>query len=87
MQEHEEKKKIEHEAGDLTKERSQSVDRLFSFQPPKAKPVPDFKRLQKQFQQNLEEVKREKNMSTTIPEPFQFHNPKPTASMRRYLDS
>jgi len=70
MQEHEEKEKIEHEAGDLTKERSQSVDRLFSFQPPKAKPVPDFKRLQKQFQQNLEEVKREKNMSTTIPEPF-----------------
>ena len=26
-------------------------------------------------------------MSTTIPEPFQFHNPKPTASMRRYLES
>jgi hypothetical protein len=32
-------------------------------------------------------VKREKNLSTTVPEPFHFHNPKPTASMRRYLDS
>jgi hypothetical protein len=50
MQEHEVKKKIEQETGDLTKERSQSVDRLFSFQPSKAKPVPDFKRLQKEFQ-------------------------------------
>ena len=28
---------------------SKSVDRLYSFQPPRAKPVPDFKRLQKQF--------------------------------------
>jgi hypothetical protein len=26
-------------------------------------------------------------MSTTVPDPFQFHNPKSTASMRRYLDS
>ncbi len=54
--------------------------------PPKAKPVPDFKRLQKQFQQNLEEVKRAKNQSATVPEPFHFHNPKSTASMRRHLD-
>ena len=26
-------------------------------------------------------------MSTTVPEPFHFHNPKSTARMRRYLDS
>ncbi len=26
-------------------------------------------------------------MSSTVPEPFHFHNPKPTARMRRYLDS
>jgi hypothetical protein len=55
--------------------------------PPKAKPVPDFKRLQKTFVENLEELKRQKHMSTTVPEPFHFHNPKPTARMRRYLDA
>lgn len=85
MQEYELKKKVEQETQGM--ERAASVDNLFTFQPPKAKPVPDFKRLQKQFQQNLEDVKREKNQSATIPDPFHFHNPKPTASMRRYLDS
>lgn len=90
MQEYEEKKKQQAEAGlaeGAANRESQSADRMFSFQPPKAKPVPDFKRLQKQFQQNLEDVKREKNQASTVPEPFHFHNPKPTASMRRYLDS
>ena len=67
--------------------RSQSVDRLFSFMPPKAKPVPDFKRMQKQFQHTLEEVKKQKNLSATVPEPFHFHNPKSTASMRRHMDA
>jgi hypothetical protein len=55
---------------------------MFTFQPPRAKPVPDFKRLQKKFQQNLEDVKRQKNQETTQPEPFHFHNPKSTANMR-----
>ena len=49
--------------------------------------MPDFKRLQKTFVENLEELKRQKHMSTTVPEPFHFHNPKPTARMRRYLDA
>lgn len=84
MQEYEDKKRA---VGAELQIRSSSADRLFSFMPPKAKAVPDFKRLQKNFQQQLEDVKREKNQSVTIPEPFQFHNPKPTASMRRYLDS
>jgi Uncharacterised protein family UPF0564 len=35
----------------------------------------------------LEELKRQKHMSTTVPQPFHFHNPKPTARMRRYLDA
>lgn len=43
MQEYEDSKKQQSEI------RSQSVDLLFSFQPPKPKPVPDFKRLQKNF--------------------------------------
>lgn len=37
--------------------------------------------------ENLEELKRQKHMSSTVPEPFHFHNPKPTARMRRYLDA
>lgn len=86
MQEYENRKKLETETGSLN-ERSKSMDRLFTFMPRKAKAVPDFKRLQKQFQQSLEEVKRQKNMSTTVPQPFTFHQPKSTAKMRRYLDA
>lgn len=48
--------------------------------------MPDFKRLQKTFQQTLEEQKRQNHLSATKPEPFHFHNPKSTASMRRHLD-
>ena len=44
MQEYETKKKLDEQTGDL-RVRSQSVENLFTFQPPKAKPVPDFKRL------------------------------------------
>ena len=87
MQEHEDRKRQAEEEGAVSEQRqSQSLDRLFTFMPPKAKPVPDFKRLQKQFQQSLEELKRLKNQSATVPEPFHFHNPKSTASMRRHLD-
>ena len=89
MQEHEMKKKLEAETGGAINDKSQSqpLENMFSFMPGKAKPVPDFKRLQKQFVQNLEDLKRQKHMSTTVPEPFHFHNPKPTARMRRYLDA
>ncbi len=90
MQEHENKKKLEAETGGALNEKSQSQPlegNLFTFMPPKAKAVPDFKRLQKNFMQNLEELKRQKHMSTTVPQPFHFHNPKPTARMRRYLDA
>jgi hypothetical protein len=48
--------------------------------------VPDFKRLQKTFQQTLEEQKKQNHLSATKPDPFHFHNPKSTASMRRHLD-
>jgi len=44
MQEYENRKKLEMETGTLSAQ-SKSVDRLFSFMPPKAKVVPDFKRL------------------------------------------
>lgn len=83
MEEHEKKKKRELKEG-LFKERAASVDAMFSFAPPRAKPVPDFKRLQKQFQHSLE-TKR-KSHKKTEPNPFTFHLPKSTANMRGYLD-
>jgi hypothetical protein len=55
-----------------------------TFQPPRAKPVPDFKRLQKQFQSSLES--KRKSQTVTEPTPFTFHMPKSTAKLRGYLD-
>ena len=47
MQEYESKKKLEAETGGAINEKSQSqpLEAMFTFQPPKAKAVPDFKRL------------------------------------------
>lgn len=53
MEEHEKRKKQEAKDG-MSQQRSASVDLMFSFMPPRAKPVPDFMRLQKQFQHSLE---------------------------------
>jgi len=64
--------------------RSKSVELPWSFQPPRAKPVPDFRRLQKQFQASLESKRKE--FKSTEPQPFTFHQPKPTAELRQYLD-
>lgn len=47
MQEYEERKRHEVETGAVKDSLDQNQ---FTFQPPKAKPVPDFKRLQKTFQ-------------------------------------
>jgi hypothetical protein len=51
MQEHENKKKLEAETGGALNNKSQSepLENMFTFMPSKAKPVPDFKRLQKNF--------------------------------------
>lgn len=89
MQEYENKKKLEGETGGALNEnrKSDGLENLFPFMPPKAKPVPDFKRLQKDFVHNLEELKRQKQLKNTDLKPFHFHNPKPTARMRRYLDA
>jgi len=47
MQEHEIKKKLETETGGALNQKSKSepLENMFTFMPPKAKPVPDFKRL------------------------------------------
>jgi len=79
MQEYEEKRKVE-----IDEKRSFSAEAYCTFQPPRAKPVPDFKRLQRQFQQSLDHQR--KSHSVTQPVSFTFHQPKPTAGMRQYLD-
>lgn len=50
MEDYEKKKKDMVSNDNAFKSRSNSLDALCTFQPPRAKPVPDFKRLQKQFQ-------------------------------------
>lgn len=56
------KKKLDQETGGaLNNQKPVELNReQFTFMPTKAKPVPDFKRLQKTFQQNLEDVKKQK---------------------------
>jgi hypothetical protein len=49
MQEWEDKKKLMSQQDGFKSQRSSSVDLYCTFQPPRAKPVPDFKRLQRQF--------------------------------------
>lgn len=50
----------------------------------KAKEIPDFIRLQEQFQSNLE--KKKKAAQSTVPKPFTFHEPKKKAELCQYLD-
>jgi Uncharacterised protein family UPF0564 len=56
----------------------------FTFQPPRARSVPNFQRLQKAFVTQMEQ--RKKAVAPTIPKPFNFHQPKPSARLRTYMD-
>lgn len=56
----------------------------FSFQPCRAKSVPDFRRLQKAFITKLERNKKSKNPTT--PRPFKFNQARPSAKLRAHLD-
>ena len=82
MQDYEDKRKLV--SSDGPTKRSFSAEAYCTFQPPRAKPVPDFKRLQRQFQQSLDLKRR--SQALTQPAPFVFHQPKSTAGMRQYLD-
>ena len=84
MQEYEEKKKHEIVTNGVKDPIKSNAE--YRFMTPNAKAVPDFKRLQLKFQQALEDQKKENLSSATELEPFNFHNPKSTASMRRHLD-
>lgn len=56
----------------------------FSFQPPRARSVPNFRQLQKAFVTSME--KRKKEVKVTEPKPFKFHQNKPSAELRTYMD-
>jgi hypothetical protein len=56
----------------------------FTFQPPRARSVPNFQRIQKAFVTQMEQ--RKKAVAPTIPKPFNFHQPKPSARLRTYMD-
>ena len=79
MAEHEEKMK----EMELVEKARDGIDD-YTFQPPRAKPVPDFDRLQTQFQQSLERNRSSK--ATTIPQPFQFNEPRINLQDRCYMD-
>ncbi|KRX08049.1 hypothetical protein PPERSA_06227 [Pseudocohnilembus persalinus] len=55
----------------------------FTFQPPKAKPIPDFERLHQEFQESLDSVKQ--NKALTQPIEFNFQETR-KAPKRDYLD-
>ena len=56
-------------------------DRLRKFH---ANPVPDFKRLQNEFETKLESQKKAAKL--TVPEPFNFREPKKDMKIREFLD-
>ena len=84
MQEHEDEKRrrIEEDLDSTQKSVSESLG--FSFRPPRARSVPNFRKLQKNFVTQMEA--RKKAQPLTIPKPFNFHQPKPQASLRKYMD-
>ena len=86
MQQYEDEKRrrIEEDL-DSTKDGSQKQSELlFSFEPPRARSVPNFRKIQKQFVTKMEALKKSKE--PTIPQPFKFHQPKPAAHLRKYMD-
>jgi len=46
--------------------------------------VPNFRKIQKEFVTKMEALKKSK--APTIPRPFNFHQPKPAAHLRQYMD-
>ena len=85
MQQYEdEKKRRKEEDLDETQRTEQQSDLLFNFQPPRARSVPNFRKIQKEFVTKMEALKKSK--AATKPQPFKFHQPKPAAYLRKYMD-
>lgn len=75
MQEHEDEKRRRIEEDLESTQQSKSESMLYSFRPPRARSVPNFRKLQKNFVTQMEARKKSKPL--TIPKPFNFHQPKP----------
>lgn len=84
MQNHEDEKQRRIEEDLDTTQQSKQTDLQFSFQPPRARSVPNFRKIQKEFVTKMEALKKSK--APTIPRPFNFHQPKPAAHLRQYMD-
>ena len=56
----------------------------FDFCPPRARSVPNFRKIQKAFITQME--MRKKSKAPTIPKPFNFHQPKPAAHLKTFMD-
>jgi hypothetical protein len=84
MQEHadEARRRIEEDLDSTHQSVSDSIG--FSFRPPRARSVPNFRKLQKTFVTQMEARKCAQPL--TVPKPFNFHKPKPQASLRKYMD-
>jgi hypothetical protein len=69
----------------------EDFSRFGTFQPPKARPIPDFDRLQRNFQETLDRKKTSKKL--TEPTPFKFESEakkkgsKSKASLRTFMDA
>ncbi|CAI2361627.1 unnamed protein product [Moneuplotes crassus] len=71
--------------------KKEDLSRFGTFEPPKAKQIPDFDRLQRAFQDGLDRKKTSAKLTT--PEPFKFENElnrkkgsKTKASLRTFMD-
>lgn len=84
MQQHEDEKRRRIEEDLDTTQQTKATEFDFNFQPPRARSVPNFRKIQKEFVTKMEALKRSK--APTIPKPFKFHQPKPAAHLRTYMD-
>jgi hypothetical protein len=82
MEKHEQEKKIKELKG-LEEEIEIGPKKMYSFQPEKRRPVPEFAKLQANFQRLLD--RKRSNKRPIIPKPFDFTSSK-RAQKREYLD-
>jgi hypothetical protein len=93
MELHERSKKEKEELGNKRTKSKEDLSRFGTFEPTKAKPVPDFDRLQRNFQETLDRKKTSQKL--TNPKPFKFDaenqdkkkSQKTKASLRTFMDA
>ncbi len=84
MQAHEDEKK-RRAAEEMDSEFSKaSAKPLFSFSLPRPRSVPDFRRIQRNFVNKMEALKKSKK--PTAPRPFKFNPPRPQAKLFTHMD-